>query len=100
MHPSPPQKSSAFQSSIGTITGIVSVLVTFVLLPPLWMTTTDWMKDMAAIYKNDPGFVSLISLVWLVILAMLIFSTVRAALSGALAAFGLLFVLLISRGRD
>lgn len=101
MHPPPrPNKPSAFQSSVGTVTGIVSVLVTFFLLPTLWMRTTDWIEAMAAIYRSDPGFVSLIALAWLVMLAVLIFSAVRALLSGLLAAFGVIILLLISHGRE
>ena len=93
-------KQSPLQRSIGDVTGIIAMVVTFFSLPVMWLKTTDTMQEMAAIYFPDPAFVASVSLIWLVLLGVLIFSGVRAVLSGILSAFGLALILFISRGKD
>ena len=93
------QNETAFSKSFGSITWVVSALVTFVLLPTSYGLSIDRILAVATYYSFDEGFLSVVSLAWIALLAVLIFSVVRATLSAAVSAIGLYIMLRVS-GRD
>lgn len=94
-----PKQQTPFTASLGNITWVIAVLITFATLPTAYSMSLDWVLSIASIYSSSTGFMSAIILIWLALLAVLIYSAVRGALSAALSAFGLFIILRLS-GRE
>lgn len=94
-----PNKPTPFMGSLGSITWVIAVLITFATLPTAYGMSLDWVLSIASIYSSSTGFTSAIILIWLVLLAVLIYSAVRGAISAALSALGLFIILHLS-GRE
>lgn len=92
----PPPKETPFFRSLGTISWIVSLVLCFALLPFLHVMTLPWITGIARIYTIDPGVISTIGMVWLVLLGFLVFAVLRALFAGLLSALGLWLVLWLS----
>ncbi|RMA41584.1 hypothetical protein [Rhodophyticola porphyridii] len=94
-----PKQQTPFTASLGNITWVIAILITFVALPYAYGLTLDWVIGVAMVYSAATGFTSTIGLIWLFLLGMLIYSVVRGALSAALSALGLFIILRLS-GRE
>ncbi|WP_195820649.1 hypothetical protein [Roseobacter sp. MH60115] len=95
-----PSNKSPLMESAGTITWLVSLIITYINFPWLFRATETWILSFASVYSRDEGFFAFVSLCWMAVLAFLIFSTIRALLSALIAAGGLALVMRFFSNKD
>jgi len=93
------QSDTPFTRSFGSITWVISALSAFAMLPSSYARSIDWVLSIATYYSFDEEFLSIVTLAWIAMLAVLIFSGVRAVLLGLMSFLGLLFAFLFSVGK-
>lgn len=94
------QKESVYVRSTGNITGILAFVGTVITLPVVWYLTLGWVEKLASFYSATDGFIAVVSLGWLVMLGVLLFSIMRLGMTALFSAIALFFVLYFSRDRD
>lgn len=93
-------KETPLTRSVGNITWVVSALITFGTLLDAHAMTNGWVVETAAQYTRDISHVRAVSLIWLGLCAVLIFSLSRAVMTAVLAAGGLTIIMRLFGNRD